>query len=121
MLSPCNIESIRLLAGCLGITTPLETASSFTVEGASTERLVNMCRYFGADTYLAGAGGRDYMDMALFDAAGISVVFQEFHPPRYLQLWCKGEDDFIPGLSAIDLIFNCGPDAYQVLMGGGRT
>ncbi|MBN1575392.1 MAG: WbqC family protein [Chitinispirillaceae bacterium] len=120
MLSPCNIDSIRLLAECLGITTPIEIASSFSVEGSSTERLINICRRFGADTYLAGAGGRDYMNMNLFDAAGISVIFQEFDPPRYPQLWCREEGDFIPALSAIDLIFNCEGGANAVIMEGAR-
>jgi hypothetical protein len=116
MLNQCNIDSIKLLAACLDITTPLEIASSFTAEGASTERLINICRRFNADTYLAGAGGHGYMDMRLFEAAGISVIFQEFHPPRYPQLWCREESDFIPGLSAIDLIFNCGPQAKAILV-----
>lgn len=120
LLSPCNIDSIKLCADCLGITTPLDVASSFTVEGASTERLVNICRTYGANRYVAGAGGHDYMELELFAAAGITVEFQEFHPPVYPQHWCKTADEFIPGLSVIDLLFNCGPKAYSVLMGGGR-
>jgi hypothetical protein len=115
-LCVCNIESVKLLKECLGIETPVEIASSFTCDGSSTERLVNICRHFGADTYLAGAGGHDYMDLSLFDAAGISVKFQDFHPPRHPQLWCKEEHDFISGLSVIDMIFNCGPVAYKILM-----
>ena len=115
-ISECNIRSVRLLAGCLGIVTPIDVASSFTAEGSSTQRLVNICRHFGADTYLAGAGGRDYMDMALFEAAGIAVRFQQFGPPLYPQLFCKEADDFVAGLSAIDLLFNCGPDSSALLM-----
>ncbi len=117
MLSVCNIESIKLLAECIGISTPIQTASSLKTEGVSTKRLVEICRCLGADTYLAGKGGKDYMDMKLFEEAGISVVFQDFHSPRYPQLWCKGANDFIADLSAIDLIFNCGHNAYDILMG----
>jgi hypothetical protein len=116
-----SIASITLLAECLGITTPLITASEFTVEGASTERLLNICRHLGADTYLAGAGGKGYMNMDLFAASGITVAFQEYTPPRYPQLFCKTDGDFVAGLSVIDLLFNCGPDSYAVLMKGGET
>ena len=44
-------------------------------------------------------------------AAGIELVYQNFRPPVYPQL-CG---DFAPGLSIIDLLFNCGPDARQYL------
>jgi hypothetical protein len=117
LLSECNIHSIRLLAQCLGIFTPIDIASSFTTEGSSTERLVNICRHFDATTYLAGAGGRDYMDMAVFEKAGISVRFQEFSPPHYPQQFCKEDIDFVAGLSAIDLLFNCGAESRALLMG----
>ena len=112
-----NIGSVKLLAGIMGIATPTEVSSQFSFEGVSTERLVNICRHFGADTYIAGAGGRDYMDLSLFDAAGITVEFQEFSTPVYKQHWCKAPEDFVPGLSAIDLVFNCGPESYGVVMG----
>jgi hypothetical protein len=117
LLCQCNIASVKLLAECASIKTPLEIASSYTFAGSSTERLINICRHFGADTYLAGAGGHDYMDLSLFDKEGISVQFQEFHPSRYNQLWCNDKNDFVPGLSLIDLLFNHGPDTLKILMG----
>jgi hypothetical protein len=121
MLCTYNIESVKMLAKLLGIDTPLDTASDFSFEGSSTERLVNICRHFGADVYLAGAGGRDYMETGLFAGAGISVAFQEFVPPVYPQLFCSSPDDFVPGLSVIDLLFNCGPDAKNRLMETGAS
>jgi hypothetical protein len=120
MLSACNISSIELLSDCLGLKTPLLQASSIPIDGSSTERLVNICKHVGADTYLAGAGGRDYMDMQLFESAGIEVRFQDFHPPVYPQLWCDNQSEFIPGLSLIDLLFNCGPESFSILMGEKR-
>lgn len=42
----------------------------------STDRLVEICKTFGADTYLAGSGGKNYMDLDKFKAAGIDVRFQ---------------------------------------------
>jgi len=40
-----------------------------------TDRLVDICRYYGADVYLSGPSGKSYMDTALFDRAGIAVRY----------------------------------------------
>jgi hypothetical protein len=111
-----NIDSIALLAGILGVTTPVVVSSNERFDGASTERLVNICKFYKANTYLAGAGGHDYMDLVLFERAGINVEFQEFKCPVHEQHWASDASAFIPGLSAIDLVFNCGPGSVGVLL-----
>ncbi len=112
-----NIDSVRLLAGAIGIETETAISSDYKFKGESTERLVNICRHFKATTYLAGAGGRDYMDVSLMENAGIKVEFQEFTCPAYPQHWSKTPDDFVPDLSAIDLLFNCGPESLDIIRG----
>jgi len=42
-----------------------------------TERLVDICKYYGATTYIAGPSGKKYMDMSLWKNAGINVEFHE--------------------------------------------
>jgi hypothetical protein len=111
-----NMDSAKLIAGIMGITTEIFKTSDYEFKGESTERLVEICGHFRAKTYLAGAGGHDYMDLTLFEKAGIAVEFQEFHPPVYPQHWAKSAEEFIPGLSAVDLIFNCGPESLKILM-----
>jgi hypothetical protein len=110
-------DSVRLLKSLLGITTPLEISSAFNFEGVSTQRLINICRHFGADTYLAGAGGHAYMDVSLFKKEGIEVEFQQFIPPVYDQRWSTGPGNFVAGLSAIDVIFNCGKVSLDLILG----
>lgn len=116
-LAPLNSASVLLLCRLLGIATPVRYSSSLAVDGASTGRLVNICRHLGADMYLSGSGGREYLDEQMFSRAGIRVEYQEFTPPRYPQHWANSDGEFIPGLSAIDLLFNCGPGSLSVLMG----
>ena len=45
--------------------------SELNVSSKSTQRLVDICEQIGADTYVSGKGGRDYMDEALFASRGL--------------------------------------------------
>ena len=106
-----NLETFRYLAGALGLTTRILLASSLDARGTATDRLVSICRALGADTYVAGAGGRGYMDLGRFEQAGIAVVFQEFACPTYPQRF----GPFVPNLSIVDLLFNCGAESLAIL------
>ena len=111
-LSQVNIASVRLLRELMGIDTRMMIASE--MEGLSDEpnqRLIDICKKLGSDTYLAGSQGKEYMDIDLFNQAGIHVVFQEFKHPVYPQLFGK----FEYFMSAIDLMFNSGNDSLEII------
>lgn len=105
-LAALNGRSVRLIAGLLGVRTPIDLASEIPglPEGAD-DRLVALCRHFGCAEYLAGAGGADYMDLETYRRAGVRVAFQDFRHPAYSQAY----PGFEPNLSAVDLLLNCGP------------
>ncbi|HBK78421.1 MAG TPA: hypothetical protein DDZ83_01845 [Nitrospinae bacterium] len=42
-----------------------------------------IAREAGADVYLSGVAGREYLDRSPFEAAGIEVAFQEFRHSEY--------------------------------------
>jgi len=109
-LAALNLKVIRLLARLLGVRTPLLLASEVPglPEGAD-ERLIALCRHFGASDYLAGQGGAAYMDLAAYAAAGVRVSFQSFRHPVYAQAYTG----FEANLSAIDMILNCGPGSIE--------
>jgi len=71
-----------------------------------SQRLVDICRHVGADTYLSGAQARCYLDVPRFEAAGMRVEFQQFEHPRHEQAQHSGE--FVSHMSAVDGLFNCG-------------
>jgi hypothetical protein len=52
------------------------------------------------------------MDPPLYDKANIGIVWQEFKHPVYPQLF----GEFIPFLSSIDLLFNCGIDQSRLII-----
>jgi hypothetical protein len=111
LLAPLNGAILGLLAGAWGITTKVLSAGQFAAREEQTGRLVDLCKAVGADCYLAGAGGRDYMNLQEFNTAGITVEFQDFTHPEYAQVYSP----FIPGMSAVDLLFNCGPEGIDLL------
>lgn len=111
-----NMALIQWVMEVLEIKKPIVYASTLAVEGCKSELLINLSKAVGADTYLSGAGGRNYIDLALFDTANIQVSWQDFHPPCYSQLF--PEAGFLPNLSIIDVLFCCGPKTRQFLESG---
>jgi hypothetical protein len=110
-LADLNAKSVFLLAGLLGIRTPMVPASLLPpMPEQADERLIALCRHFGCSTYLAGAGGRDYMNLDAWRAAGIAVEFQDFRHPLYRQC----HPGFEANLSALDVLFNEGPGAARL-------
>lgn len=49
----------------------------FPTELTSNERLIDLCLKYGANTYVAGTGAMDYMEVDKFLDNGISVIFQK--------------------------------------------
>lgn len=80
----------------------------FPLNEDPNQRLIEICEKVGANTYIAGKGGRNYVDLPRWDAADIQVQWQDFDAGSitYPQLG----NTFLPGLSIIDCIFNVGTE-----------
>jgi len=116
MLSPLNVALIRELGRMAGCTAPLYLASEMrTSEEDPTRRLVGLCRELGADAYLSGREGRHYLERAPFAEAGLDLWFQEVEAPVYPQL----HGAFISHLSILDMLFNVGGEAADIVRGMG--
>ena len=89
-------------------------ASDLAIEGKGPQLLLDICRCVGADIYLSGAAGKDYLDITLFASSGIDVRFHKYDYPVYPQRF----GNFIPFLSYIDILLNCDLNCDLVLAGG---
>jgi len=108
-LSELTIATTSYLLDAFGINTRRYIQSEFNpLSPNPNQRIVEIGNKLGADTYLAGIGGKNYMDVALFNEAGIEVKFLEMPIIEYPQL--NGE--FIPHLGSIDLLLNTGTEGY---------
>ena len=111
-----DLTLIRLIAGWLGLTTEIVLSSTLGCDAEDpTARLVQICQQVGADIFYEGRSGRNYLDLPQFAAASLQVVFQDYQCQRYPQLY----GEFIPYLSIVDLLFNCGPESLAYLPGLG--
>jgi len=110
-LADLNMGTIELIRKIFAIDTEIVRASD--IPGLSEEptaRLLDICRHFKADTYLAGAGGKRYMECDRFKAAGLKLLFQNFVHPEYPQI----NGPFVPYMSALDYILNTGGDFTRI-------
>jgi hypothetical protein len=66
----------------------------------------------GGIIYLSGQGAKKYMIPDQFIQEGIDIRFQEFVSPVYPQ---KNSKEFVPNLSSLDYLFNCGIEQARKL------
>ncbi len=108
-----DMAGLDFLREALEIRTPLVRSSQLAVQGQKSELLLNICLATGAKAFHGGLGGsRDYLDKSAFDAAGMGVEWQSFAHPTYPQC---GAEPFVKGLSAVDILFNCGPASRDLV------
>jgi hypothetical protein len=102
----------------LEIVTPTLKSSQLKSTGRSSDLILNLCKEVGASRYISGSGGRQYLDLATFEAEGIEVIFRDaVVPDTYPQPFPQVE--FFSDISAIDILFNCGADWRSYLPSGG--
>lgn len=109
-----NEHMLRWFMAELGIKTPFRSAADYAFQGTKSDLVLDMCVQLGARTYIFGAQGRDYADVAAFRAKGVEPLFQDYRHPSYAQRYGA----FVPNLSVVDLLFNCGPASLDILMSG---
>jgi hypothetical protein len=105
-LSTLNIELINLLKDYFRIDTPCFIASELvTSEFRGSDLILQLCLKTGADTYLSGPDGKNYLNLDQFQKYGIKVTYHNYAHPEYSQFH---NSEFIPYMSAVDYIFNHG-------------
>lgn len=112
LLADFNLRSIELLMDLLDVRIPVVRSSSLQPVGSSNELLIDLLGKVGATHYLSGIGARDYMQPEKFAQAGIELVWQQFAHPVYPQQF----GNFVPYLSSLDLLFNCGINASRQIL-----
>jgi hypothetical protein len=66
---------------------------------------------------LCGGGAEGYQENEKFSRAGVELIYQNFKHPVYPQI---NSHEFIPGLSIVDALMNCGFEGTQHLIIGNK-
>lgn len=112
LLAKLNLSLIGLLLDILQISVRIVRGTELRVAGQKTERIVDVCKAVGASSYVSGKGAAHaYLDIGLMMANHIDVTVDSFDQQEYPQLW----GDFVPNMSAIDIVFNIGPRAMEYI------
>ena len=106
-----NLMILRHLMLNLAVDTEIRLLSKLGIQAAGDRLVIEICRYFDASVFLASRAAAKYLDVRLFEKSGIELRFVNPRSPVYPQLW----GNFIPDLSSFDLLFNCGPKAYDIM------
>lgn len=114
-----NLRVIEWFCSALQIKTRLVRSSNMAASGKRTELLANICGELGATEYVSPLGSAEYLldEMQAMTGRGIRVSFQHYEHPEYAQLF----PPFAAYASAIDLLFNEGPRAGEIMRSGRRT
>ncbi len=106
-LAEFNMNFILEVCKKLDITSKIYKSSEFNVTTTSTQRLIDLIKKVDGNVYLSGSGGDNYQDHELYKKSNIALIYNKMPVFEYQQL---KTEQFIPGLSIVDAIFNIGFD-----------
>ena len=109
-----NIDFTEQVCRRLRIDTKRMRSSDMSCKASGTELLIEIVEKTGGSQYMCGGGASGYQDDDLMRKAGIEVVYQDFVHPEYPQVDTK---EFLPGLSVIDALMNCGLAGVRDILG----
>lgn len=106
-LSDYLAHQLRTLAAFMGIATEFVTSSRRHDDEhlSGQDRVLEICKREGADTYINLQGGQVLYDPRFFRSAGVDLRFLVMRPLPYKQR----AGPFIPYLSIIDALMEIGP------------
>jgi hypothetical protein len=122
VLSEFNIFINTEIARKIGLQTSfLKSSSLKTKEGKKDLRLAAICKEIHCNNYLSPQGSAAYIELekpgGVFPENGINLFYHHYQHPEYPQL----HGEFLPYMSILDLLFNCGfDDALDIIQSGRK-
>tara|TARA_Y100000389_G_C17349714_1_gene457776 strand:+ start:343 stop:1041 length:699 start_codon:yes stop_codon:yes gene_type:complete len=99
-----NVYAIKKLIKILDIKTKINYSSNFNLDTNSSQKILDLVKLNNCKKYISGAGGKNYLNQKEFSKEKIEIIFVKSEVTNYNQ----GNSNFIPGLSILDQLFNCG-------------
>jgi hypothetical protein len=108
-LSELNQHLITAIASrFLGISTRFDDSRNYTLAGHKQDRLMDLLCQVGAQRYISGPSGANYLCPEAFRASGVELVYKDYSAyPKYPQFFSPWEH----AVSVIDLLMQTGQSA----------
>lgn len=111
-ISELNIAINTWIARGFGFKADFYKSSDIDISTVREERVIDLVKHFNGDVYISGHGAKAYQVDEHFTERGVKLVYTDYKPIEYKQLWPKA--GFLPYMSTLDYIFNCGFDWQYV-------
>lgn len=113
-----STEIITYLMHCFDIDVEILKASEMGIDPSlhQTDAIIAALKNAGADIYLSGPSGRNYLEFEKFSQNNIILKFFKFNHPIYTQRFTG----FEPNMCALDLLFNMGPESSEIIAASGN-
>jgi hypothetical protein len=113
-----NEQNARRLAEALELDTgKIVRSSELAVDGQSTDLLIELTLAVGGTAYMPGGDAYRYQEDEKFAVRGVELRPQDFVHPTYPQT----VEPFVPGLSLVDALMNCGSAGVRNLLVSARS
>lgn len=106
-----NVAFLKFAFEYLDISPQLTYSSTHNIQTVGSSRILELVQKNNADTYITGMGSKNYIDEKAFSLNNVNIQWVEFKPFKYEQ----SGNNFLPGLSFLDLIFNCGKNSGELI------
>tara|TARA_B110000008_G_C16877063_1_gene527279 strand:- start:271 stop:966 length:696 start_codon:yes stop_codon:yes gene_type:complete len=111
-LSKINIELIKFFTKELNIKINFDYSSNYSLNLNKEKLIFKICKLNKCDQYLTTIGSENYLKgYSVIPNTNIKISYFKYDDIKYLQL----NDDFIPKLSILDLLFNEGENSLKIL------
>jgi hypothetical protein len=107
-----NLKIINYVISSIGLKTKIVRSSEMKITSQRSQRLLGICKNLNVDCYISGINGKEYLEKDIFDREGIQVMYENFQHPVYKQI----NGNFIKNMSIIDLLFNEGENAKNIII-----
>jgi|TARA_B100001093_G_C26787975_1_gene997584 hypothetical protein len=103
LITDFNVNAIKRLIKILKLEVKIEFSSNFNSKSSSSKKILDLVKLNGCNEYISGFGGKNYLKQEEFLKNKIKIIFN-----KSKNYYSQGNSNFIPGLSILDQLFNCG-------------
>ena len=111
-LSDINLQLIKEVCGILNIDTEIVNSRGLNLSGDKNERLIDACVKLEANHYISGPAAKDYLQEDMFAQESIEVEWMDY---SQFEAYDQLSTPFEHGVSVLDVIFNMGPRAQELV------